>query len=101
LGPWQIQSGWRALALISGIQGPPRLKKIGALALLPADLRPWHRSLWLIRTGAAMQMRGPITLLHADTHIGNTYLLPNGAMGFVDLQVVHRGSWSRDVGYFS
>ena len=44
--------------------------------------------------------RGPMTLLHGDAHIGNTYVLPNGEVGFLDWQVVRRGEWSQDVGYF-
>jgi hypothetical protein len=42
----------------------------------------------------------PVTLLHADAHIGNTYVLPDGNVGFLDWQVVRRGEWSQDVGYF-
>jgi len=44
--------------------------------------------------------RRPMTLLHGDTHIGNTYLLPGGEVGFLDWQVVRRGNWSQDAGYF-
>jgi len=44
--------------------------------------------------------RRPVTLLHGDTHIGNTYLLPDGEVGFLDWQVVRRGHWSQDAGYF-
>ena len=44
--------------------------------------------------------RSPVTLLHGDTHIGNTYLLPNGEVGFLDWQVARRGHWSQDAGYF-
>src|SRR3546814_408222 len=44
--------------------------------------------------------RGPVTLLHGDAHVGNTYVLPDGSVGFLDWQVVRRGCWSRDVGYF-
>ena len=40
------------------------------------------------------------TFLHGDAHIGNTYLLPSGEVGFLDWQVVRRGNWSVDVGYF-
>ena len=40
------------------------------------------------------------TLLHGDPHIGNTYLLPNGEVGFLDWQVTRRGNCSLDVGYF-
>jgi hypothetical protein len=44
--------------------------------------------------------RGPVTLLHADAHIGNTYVLPDDGVGFLDWQVVRRGNWSQDLGYF-
>ena len=41
-----------------------------------------------------------MTLLHGDAHIGNTYVLPDGDVGFLDWQVLRRGNWSQDVGYF-
>ena len=44
--------------------------------------------------------RSPQTLLHGDPHIGNTYLLPSGEVGFLDWQVARRGNWSLDLGYF-
>jgi hypothetical protein len=43
---------------------------------------------------------GHLTLLHADPHIGNTYLLPDGGVGFLDWQVCRRGSWAQDLAYF-
>jgi hypothetical protein len=43
---------------------------------------------------------GPVTLLHGDAHIGNTYVLPDDDVGFLDWEVVRRGNWSHDVGYF-
>jgi hypothetical protein len=42
----------------------------------------------------------PPTLLHGDPHIGNTYVLPDDQVGFLDWQMVRRGSWSLDLGYF-
>ena len=42
----------------------------------------------------------PQTLLHGDPHIGNTYVLPDGEVGFLDWQVARRGNFSLDVGYF-
>jgi hypothetical protein len=42
----------------------------------------------------------PPTLLHGDPHIGNTYLLDTGEVGFLDWQVARRGNWSLDLGYF-
>lgn len=44
--------------------------------------------------------RSPQTLLHGDPHIGNTYVTPGGDVGFLDWQVVRRGNWSLDLGYF-
>ena len=40
------------------------------------------------------------TLLHGDPHIGNTYLLPDGDVGFLDWQVARHGNFSLDLGYF-
>src|ERR1700712_1663292 len=42
----------------------------------------------------------PQTLLHGDPHIGNTYVMPGGEVGFLDWQMARRGNWSLDVGYF-
>ncbi len=41
----------------------------------------------------------PTTLLHGDTHFGNTYLLPGDRVGLVDWQLMNRGRWSHDVSY--
>lgn len=43
---------------------------------------------------------GPQTLLHGDAHIGNTYLIDDTSVGFLDWQVTRRGHWSLDLGYF-
>ncbi|MFM6932640.1 MAG: phosphotransferase [Novosphingobium sp.] len=43
---------------------------------------------------------GHQTLLHGDAHVGNTYVLPDDSTGFLDWQVVRRGNWIQDVGYF-
>jgi aminoglycoside phosphotransferase (APT) family kinase protein len=40
------------------------------------------------------------TLLHGDPHIGNTYVTPDDEVGFLDWQMVRRGNWSLDLGYF-
>jgi hypothetical protein len=41
----------------------------------------------------------PRTLLHGDTHIGNTYLLPGGGAGLVDWQLMIKAVWAHDVTY--
>jgi hypothetical protein len=41
----------------------------------------------------------PQTLLHGDTHIGNSYILPDGRVGLLDFQLVVRGYCMHDVNY--
>ena len=55
-------------------------------------------AMW-VRTVATLA-RGPQILLHGEAHIGNTYVLPGDQTGFLDWQVVRRGNWVQDVGYF-
>ena len=43
--------------------------------------------------------QGPRTLLHGDTHIANTYLLPDGSGGLLDWQLMVRGHWANDFSY--
>ena len=42
----------------------------------------------------------PQTLLHGDTHLGNTYRLPDGRAGLLDWQLMVRGHAMHDVSYF-
>jgi len=44
--------------------------------------------------------KGPLTLLHGDCHLGNTYRLPDGSAGLLDWQVLLRGPGTREVAYF-
>ena len=41
----------------------------------------------------------PHTLLHGDSHLGNTYLLPDGRGGLLDWQLAVRGHHMHDVNY--
>jgi aminoglycoside phosphotransferase (APT) family kinase protein len=66
-------------------------------------LRPLGRTvdqlwedLWISQRTLA---KGPCTLLHGDTHVGNTYLLPDDSGGFLDFQLSVRGHWANDVTY--
>jgi hypothetical protein len=43
---------------------------------------------------------GPMTLLHGDSHLGNTYSQPNGRSGLLDWQVIWRGPGLREVTYW-
>lgn len=56
------------------------------------------RDIWVPFVGTLAQ--GGQTLLHGDPHIGNTYVLPNDRVGFLDWQVVRRGNPTIDLAYF-
>jgi hypothetical protein len=43
---------------------------------------------------------GPRTLLHGDTHLGNSYVLPDGSSGLLDFQLLVKGNWCIDVSYY-
>lgn len=73
-----------------GADAPDEVKALTIDVLIDDVWKPYIRSL----------IRGPQTLLHGDPHIGNTYLLPSGEVGFLDWQVARRGNWSLDLGYF-
>jgi hypothetical protein len=47
----------------------------------------------------ALHASEPTTLLHGDSHFGNTYLLPGDRVGLLDWQLMGRGRWSLDVSY--
>jgi hypothetical protein len=94
---WKPTKGWQVglkARIPVGLQRaaqqlPPEVTKFNAAELV---------SFWTHYV--ASLTRGPMTLLHGDAHIGNTYVLPDGDVGFLDWQVVRRGEWSQDVGYF-
>ncbi len=41
-----------------------------------------------------------LTVIHGDSHIGNTYLRPDGSAGYYDWQVVFAANGLRDLAYF-
>jgi Phosphotransferase enzyme family len=43
---------------------------------------------------------GPLTLLHGDSHLGNTFARADGRSGLLDWQVVWRGPGLREVSYW-
>jgi hypothetical protein len=43
---------------------------------------------------------GAQTLVHGDSHLGNTYALPDGRAGLLDWQVVFRTRGVREISYF-
>ncbi|MDB5985675.1 MAG: hypothetical protein JWR16_728 [Nevskia sp.] len=75
------------------------------------DINPFKRELvqklrttgsqLLLGTQAVQRHQGklPQTLLHGDTHLGNTYLLPDGRVGLLDWQLTVRGHCAHDLSY--
>jgi len=53
----------------------------------------------MVRIAAGPLEHGQRTLLHGDTHVGNTYLLEEGRMGWLDFQLSLRGCYARDLTY--
>ena len=73
--------------------------KAKLLAPLGHDLDELWDALWRAQE---IIDSAPVTLLHGDTHVGNTYLLPDGgdgSGGLIDWQLMVRGRWSHDVTY--
>jgi hypothetical protein len=66
-------------------------------------LRPLNRSvdrLWEdLWESQRILASGPVTLLHGDSHIANTYLLPDGSGGLLDWQLMARGNGANDLTY--
>jgi hypothetical protein len=67
---------------------------------VPDPLVAAHDHLYVaLKKSLDMASEKPLTLLHGDSHIGNTYQTAAGRMGFTDWQVVMRGQWAYDVSY--
>ncbi len=95
--PWRASQGWQV-----GLRKRVPRGLLRAGESLPAAVRGLSGEdivdLWARYVGTLG--RGATTLLHGDAHIGNTYVLPGDEVGFLDWQVVRRGHWSQDLGYF-
>jgi hypothetical protein len=97
LQTWRASPGWRE-SLTPGVPvGTARAADILPSEVLdlssPDLLELCMRSIRSFGTGR-------MTLLHADPHIGNTYVLPSSRVGFLDWQVCRRGNWVQDLSYF-
>lgn len=69
---------------------PPEVRRLTGKEIM--------RDVWVPYVGTLAD--GGQTLLHGDAHIGNTYVLPDDDVGFLDWQVVRRGNPTIDLGYF-
>jgi len=60
-----------------------------------APARLWS-ALWKVQEIDAAEVP---TVLHGDTHVGNTYVTPAGEGGLLDWQLMRFGCWAHDVTY--
>ena len=97
LQTWRATPGWRDSFRSSVPVGAER-----AHDLLPDDVRALTMETLVDCSLRSMDSFGTshLTLLHADPHVGNTYLLPGNRVGFLDWQVCRRGCWAQDLAYF-
>jgi len=88
---------WRGMA--TGIDiGLERVGDSIAAEVRRLDGKQIMRDIWV--PFVATLATGGQTLVHGDAHIGNTYVLPDGSVGFLDWQVVRRANPAIDLGYF-
>ncbi len=73
---------------------PPR-EHVSATAL--AALEVWHEC---SRAVIDYWQTLPATVLHGDSHLGNTFSRPDGSAGYFDWQVTFSGPGLRDLSYF-
>lgn len=92
--PWRVGRQWAVVAWAGLLRAQRKLRRLGQS--LDVDLPEIEHG---FRAWARMAQRGPQTLLHGDPHPGNTYAI-DATMGFYDWQLVRRGAWVHDVGYF-
>ena len=99
LAPWRLGRTWAPISRASLARGLRRLARSGHRSLIPARLQAdgLERQ---FRASATLASAGPQTVLHGDPHPGNTYALAGNRTGFYDWQLVRRGDWGHDVGYF-
>jgi hypothetical protein len=67
------------------------------IASIGQSVRGLWQGLW---ESQRLLLGGPRTLLHGDTHVGNSYVLPDGTSGLLDFQLLVKGNWCIDVTYY-
>jgi hypothetical protein len=73
-----------------------------AKSIIPAQLYGQADRLWK-GTKKSLEILTevlPPTLLHGDSHAGQTYITGNGRMGLADWQATMQGGWAYDYAYF-
>lgn len=73
-----------------------------AKSMIPARLYGQAARMWR-GTERGLEMATtqlPRTLLHGDSHVGQTYITAEGRMGLTDWQATLQGGWAYDFAYF-
>lgn len=96
--PLALRARYWAFALFGPRRSLARLRELGQTDLMPRVDWSSRYALSLFAYSCRLARTGPPTVLHGDAHVGNTYRLPEGRLGFYDWQFVRTGAWSHDVG---
>ncbi len=71
-----------------------------ARTVIPSEIYARKKEIWpAYMRSLELNVRGPMTLLHQDPHVGNWMRDQEGKMGLYDWQCVARGGWALDVAY--
>lgn len=98
VSPWRLGAIWAAVSGPSLLRARRRLERLGSTAWpAGAGFGLLERQ---FRSSAELAGRAPLTVLHGDPHIGNSYSLPGDRIGFYDWQLLRLGHLSHDVSYF-
>lgn len=85
--PWDVRMQWAPLPAALERLGDDAPDSVHALTIDQLVEGIWKPFICTWTSPGTSQ-----TLLHGDPHIGNTYLVPTGEVGFLDWQVARHGN---------
>lgn len=92
---WQINFNVKTQFGFGSMYG---FKRAGEV--IPAELQRRRSEVWpAAMRSLALNVRGPHTLLHQDTHPANWFRLPDGSLRLYDWQGIAHGGWALDYCY--
>jgi len=92
---------FRNVSTLIDMAGRARVGMERAKAVIPAALYGESDRLWK-GTERCLELATtslPATLLHGDSHVGQTYITADGRMGLTDWQAAQQGGWAYDFAY--
>ncbi len=104
LGEWKwLKTPAEQMAMIDALLSLADRTRAGvqrAHGVIPARLsKRQHHLQDALRASMWLASQGPLTYLHGDLHIANTYTMDERTMGVCDWQTSLRGSWVHDYAY--